>query len=131
MGAPVGHAAAGVVAERPKAPLGQRLVVGPPRRGAEPHLPVEPVRDRLLRQVALAGGAAAGDEDRLDLSAGAAPDQPRPVAVVAEHALAAAGEDPAVTADRLDHGPAFADGQALGLLTINVLAGPTGGDGDQ
>ena len=56
--------------------------------------------------------------------------QPGPVAVVAQHPLAAAGEDPAVTPHRLDHRPALADRQALGLLAIHVLAVLAGLDGD-
>ena len=103
------------------------------RQGAGPsHISQStPGRDGLRLEVAVSRGAPAVAEDFLDLAQGTAADQPGPVAVVAQHALAAAGEDAAVACDGIDHGPAFLDGQALGLLAVDVLAVLAGLDGDQ
>src|SRR5262249_43244373 len=84
---------------------------------------------RLLGEVAVSRGAAARDEHLLHPAQGAAPDQPRPVAVVAQHTLAAAGEDAAGAAHGLDQGPPPAPGPGPRPLPVDVLAGPAGLDG--
>ena len=56
--APVGHAAAGVVAEAAPPKRVDLGVVRPPRCRADPHVPVEPFGHRLGRQVAVAGRPA-------------------------------------------------------------------------
>src|SRR5262249_15305898 len=61
---------------------------------------------------------------------GAAANEARPVAVVADDALAAAGEDPAVALDRIGHGASFAYGQRLRFFTVDVLARLAGLHGD-
>ena len=64
--APVGHAAAGIIGERPpagavdvEAAAAAIGIVGGPGRGAEPHVPVDACRDRLGR-----AGCTAARADR-------------------------------------------------------------------
>src|SRR5262249_23760822 len=131
VGAPVGHAAARVVAIRSEASLGETDVVGPIGRRPEPHVPIQSCGNRLFGQVAIARRAPAIHKHFFHLAERTAPYLPRPIAVVAEHPLAAAGEDSAIAADRFDHRPAFADGQRLGLLAVDVLALAAGFDADE
>ena len=109
----------------------QRRERGPGRR-AQPHLPVQAFRHGLdrLRPADLALGAA--DLDVLELADVAVEHQ----FAAEQHSrvvplLRAVLEDDPVAIDGLDHGPAFGDGPAERLLTIDVLAGLGGGDGDQ
>ena len=132
---PVGHAAAGIVAERsPTAAVGAevavatRRIVGRPRRGAEPHVPVDLGRTVFGRQIAELRERADVDVDRLDRAQFAAPALVDDSAIVFQHALAAAGNDAAVAARRLDHQRAFAQRERLGLLAVDVLAVAAGLD---
>ena len=133
--APVGHAAAGIVA--PGAPAravdgeaaaDAELVVGGPRRGTEPHVPIQPRGDRLAAQVAGLRQRIDVDVDRLDRSQLAAPARIDHAPVVFQHPLAAAGDHPPVTLRGLADQPVLAEGPRFGLLAEDVLAGPAGLD---
>ena len=136
VGAEVVDAAVAVVAVVP--PVGedrvvvlrrQLGVVGPERRGPQPHVPVERLRHRLRRQIALLGGAAHVDVHHLQLADGAVAHQLAGEAEVVVGALLAAHlKNAAVAAGRLGNRLGLADGQRKWLLAVDVLAGLHGLD---
>src|ERR1051326_1294217 len=101
-----------------------------PGRWAEPHVPVQPGRDRFARQVTGLGRAAAVDVDLFDLARLAAPALANSLHVVTHDALTAAGDDSTITARCLDHGAPFANSERFRLLAIHILALLTGRDDD-
>ena len=133
--APVGHAAAGIIGERPptgavdgEAAAATIGMVRGPGRGTEPHVPVHALRNRFAGQVARLRERTDVDVDRLDRAEFAAPALVDHSTVVFQHPLAAAGDDAAITPGRRDHHRAFAEGLGLGLLAIDVLAVAAGLD---
>ena len=135
VGAPVGEAAAGVVDVRPPAvaagaevAVAAAGVVGLPRGGAEPEIPVDLGGRGDGRQVAGHRPRADGEVNRRDRAQFARPAGIDERAVVLQHPLAASGDHAAVAAGRLNHQRPFAEGEGLGLLEVDVLARPAGGD---
>src|ERR1700677_1544632 len=103
MRAPVGHAAAGVVAERTPACAVDRKtaattlrVIRCPRGGAKPHVPVNLFAHLFRRQIAKLWQRPDADVNRLDLAKLARPRGIDVFAVVPQHALAPPGNDTAV-----------------------------------
>ena len=136
-GAPIGHAAAGIVAERtPTRPVdGEaaaatlRVVRGPGSR-AEPHIPVDLLTHLFGRQVAKLRQRIDVDVDRFDAAELAGPGRIDIFAIVAEHALAAAGKHAAITPGRGNHPRAFTQRERFRLLAVHVLAAAAGLDGN-
>ena len=127
--APIRHAAAGIIRERPPrsavdvetsaAPIG---MIRRPGGRAQPHVPVHARGNRLAAQVARLRKRPDIDVDRLDGAKFAAPTLVDRAPVILQHALAAAGNDTAVTAGRRHHLGTLGERPRLGLLTIDVLA---------
>ncbi len=129
VGAPVGHHAAGVVADLPPAAAVVAAasfgVVRLPGSRAQPAVPIEALADGFLGQVFLLGRGTDVDMDRQHLSDPPAADQFAGEAEVALAALLAAGlKHAAVSSHRRDHVPGLADRQRQRLLAVDVLAGP-------
>ncbi len=120
--APVCHAAARVVTERSEASSDKPGVIRSPRGRSKPHVPVNTRGGRLSSIIARARGTADVYPCFLNLSDPSAIDHPVKPVVVTPYTLAAAREYTPETAGNLDHLPALADNQRLGLLAVNVLA---------
>ena len=133
VGAPVGHFAAGKVA--PSHPA-HPLPVERPRGGLiEPHVPIQPGGNRLLGKGR--GGAGGGPRiiDRThfqQLAQAAAANQLAADAVDGHRLLLRPDlQNAAVSADRVDQGPALLDVERQRFLGIDVLAGLASVDAGQ
>src|SRR3984885_13138003 len=110
MGTPGGHAAARIITERPPARAVDGIaaaaalrVVRPPRRGAEPHVPVDLLGHFFGWQIAQFGKRPDVDIARLDLPELARPGRIDLLAVIFEHALATARNHASVPPGGADH----------------------------
>ena len=134
MSAPVGQCSAGIIS--PETPAGLRLVrlrcevaggatfiVRRLRSRTQPQIPMEllGIRFRLAGQIAADRWAATGDVNFFDLAVAAGPHGAGQATVVAQNSLAAAANNPLVTASRFDHRTPPVDGQCERLLAIHVL----------
>ena len=135
MGAPIGHAAAGVIPERPPGSSVDAVtaaasvgMVWRPGGGAEPPVPVEAVGDRLAFLVAVCRKRANVNVDRLDDAFVSIPAGIDRFPVVSEYPLTAAGYNPTITPGGVDHQLAFTECLGLGLLTVDVLSVAAGLD---
>src|SRR2546423_4170179 len=96
----------------------------------QPHVPIQSSRNGFAPEVTWFGRAAAVDVNFLDFSGLSAPtlaDRPH---VIAHHALAAAGNNPSITARGLDHCPALPNGERFRFLAVNIFPLAACGDHD-
>ena len=129
MGAPVGHAATGIILKRPPAcsvdVVTAAASVGMVRRPwgrAEPPIPVEAGGDGLPFLVAFLRQRPHVNIDRLDYALFPTPAGVDCAPVILKHTLAAAGDDPTIAPRGIDHQLAFAKRLGLGLLAVDILA---------
>ena len=99
------------------------IVERPPRRWAEPQVPIQALGDRFGRKIDGAAGAGKTDVDNLDLADGTLLDQPAGLTELVRRPLLQTGlEHAAVATCGVDHGPSLAKGQRHRFLAIDVLA---------
>ena len=103
------------------------LVVGHPRSGPEPHVPVETRRGLGVRFPARGRGATDAHLHVADLADAAAANQGDGLLELAAGALLAAGlKDARIAPDHLDELLGLLDGEGQRLLAVDVLPGPAG-----
>src|SRR5438093_4759514 len=130
--APVGHHPAGVLEPVAEGAVGALPDVFRLRGGAEPHVPVEPLRHRLGLERPAPRTVRDPRFDALDLAEAVVADQLAGEPKARVRPLLAAGlEDPAGLALGADELPALLDGEGERLLTVDIFAGLHRGIRDQ
>ena len=139
MSSPVGHHTSGVFPVI--APVRKMLVHSPraedrivrTRRGRpKPPIPIQTLLQRLLRQIARAGGSSNIDNHLLDLSNTPVSDQFTSFAEFRHGALHRPGlKNPVVFTGGFDHGPRFMNRERKWLFAVNIFACFARRDGDE
>ncbi len=132
MRAPIGHVAAGIIAEIAPAEWVNLVAVTAEGSRTEPHVPIHALRNGLSWQVAFGRRATDFDEDFFHFSDETTADEFARDAKSGRGALHGARlQHTPVLADGVDHLAAFANGQGKRFFAVDIFARFRGGASDQ